>query len=189
MLKTFNFIFLLVMTLAANLASVGQSRKDTSPLFRVSDSAGDACGYRNGAGKIVIPLGKYSYCWTDTFRKYAIVSDSGKGIVGIDRQENLLYNVFVFDNGPDDSSNGLFRIEIAGKIGYADVVTGKIVLKSQFACAWPFENGLAKVALVCQTHHMGEHSTWVSDQWFYINKRGVRVSNNKARTGHFLPSR
>lgn len=175
-LKPFNFIFV-VVALVASLTSAGQPRKDTSLLFRMFDSAGNACGYRNGAGRIVIPFGRHSYCFTDTFRKYALVIDSGKGIVGIDRQENVLYNVFVFDNGPDDPADGLFRIILDGKIGYADAVTGKIVVEPQFACAWPFENGLAKVALVCQTHHMGEHSTWLSDQWFYINKRGLRVSN------------
>ena len=167
---------ILTIALAANLMSVGQAQKDTDILIRVSDSTSGACGYRNGDGRIEIPLGKYSYCFSDTFGKYAIVIDSGKGIVGIDRQENVLYNVFVFDNGPDDPSSGLFRIKVADKIGYADAATGKVVVKPQFACAWPFEHGLAKVALDCQTHYLGEHSTWVSDHWFYINKAGVRIS-------------
>ena len=38
----------------------------------------DECGYKNLKGEIIIPLGKYSLCFTDTFRTYAIVlSDSG----------------------------------------------------------------------------------------------------------------
>lgn len=171
----FIVIVLLGMALMANLTSVAQSRKDTGMLFRVYDSAGSACGYRNKAGRMVIPLGRYSVCFTDTFRKYAIVIDSGKGIIGIDRRENVLYNVFVFENGPDYPSSGLFRIQGADKIGYADAVTGKVVINPQFACAWPFEHGLAQVALDCQTRHMGEYHTWVSNHWFYINKVGVRV--------------
>lgn len=167
---------LTTVALIAYLASVGQPQKDAAFLIRVSDSSGQTYGYKNSDGKMEVPFGRYSYCFTDTFRKYAIVIDSGRGIVGIDRNETILYNVFIFDNGPDYPSNGLFRIKIAGKIGYADATTGKVVVKPQFACAWPFEDGLAKVALDCQTHHMGEHSTWVSDHWFYINKAGVRIS-------------
>jgi hypothetical protein len=166
---------LITIALIINLVSVGQAPKDADILIRVSDSTGRTCGYKNRDGEIEIPLGKYSYCFTDTFRKYAIVIDSGKGIVGIDRHENVLYNLFIFDNGPDYPSNGLFRIKVAGKIGYADAATGKIVVMPQFACAWPFEQGFAKVAMDCQTHQMGEHSTWVSDHWFYINRAGMRV--------------
>jgi hypothetical protein len=64
----------------------------------------------------------------------------------------------------------------AGKIGYADAATGKIVIRPQFACAWPFEHGVAKVSLNCQTRSDGEHATWISDDWFYINKAGARVN-------------
>ena len=55
-------------------------------------------------GEIIIPLGKYAICFTDTFRTYAIVLKSHKGFVAIDRQENILYEVFPFDNGPDYTS-------------------------------------------------------------------------------------
>lgn len=73
----------------------------------------------------------------------------------------------------DYPSGGVFRIVRDGKIGSA---TGKIAIKPIFACAWTFENGMAKVALDCQTRSDGEHSTWVSDHWFYINRAGVRTS-------------
>jgi hypothetical protein len=123
----------------------------------------------------MIPLGKYEFCFTDTFRNYAIVLDSGKGFVAIDRQYHVLYNVYVFDNGPDYPSEGLFRITTGGKIGYAYAATGKIAIKPQFACAWPFENGMAKVSRNCETLPEGEHHIWISDQWFYINKTGARA--------------
>jgi hypothetical protein len=72
-------------------------------------------------------------------------------------------------------ADGLFRIIINNKIGYADSGTGKIVIKPQFACAWPFENGRAKVSANCKTQSYGEHSTWFSDKWFYIDKKGRKV--------------
>jgi hypothetical protein len=178
MVKMINLFYLFIMLFTANLTSVGQTRKGADFLIRVSGPTGGACGYRNVDGRIEIPLGKYSHCFTDTFRNYAIVIDSVKGMVGIDRHDSILYNIFIFDNGPDYPSNGLFRINVAGKIGFADAATGKVVVKPQFACAWPFEHGLAKVALDCQTHRMEEHSTWVSDHWFYINKAGVRINKH-----------
>ena len=153
-----------------------QSQSDTEAWIRVSDSITGAQGYKNEAGKLVIPQGKYSQCFTDTFRNYAVVLDPGKGYVAIDRQEHAMYSIFIFDNGPDYPSGGVFRIVRDGKIGYADSATGKITVKPIFACAWPFENGMAKVALDCQTQSDGEHSTWVSDHWFYINRAGVRTN-------------
>jgi hypothetical protein len=162
--------------LMISLKTIGQERSNKGVLILVSDSAKGEYGYRNDAGTIVIPMGRYPVCYTDTFRDYAIVLKPGNGFVGIDRQERVLYSVFIFDNGPDEPSDGLFRVRVAGKMGYADAFTGKIAIKPQFACAWPFERGAAKVALNCQTRSDGEHSTWVSDQWFYITKNGVRMN-------------
>ena len=180
---------ILLTVLVTAFAAFGQRQRAGSALILVSDSAKGSYGYKNEAGEMVIPMGKYPICFTDTFRNFAIVLASGKGIVGIDRQEHVLYTVFIFDNGPDDPADGLFRISRAGKIGYADAVTGKIVIEPKFACAWPFEKGLAKVALDCQTRSDGEHSAWISEHWFYINKAGVRVNrsgkkSNTLKAGH-----
>ena len=60
------------------------------------------------------------------------------------------HKVFRFDNGPDYTSDGLFRILVENKIGYADSATGKIVINPQFECAWPFEHGVAKVSVDCE---------------------------------------
>lgn len=168
-------IIVLVVLLCC-FTQYAQSQTAKEAWIRVTDSISGAQGYKNEAGKLVIPQGKYPHCFTDTFRNYAVVLDSGKGYVAIDRQEHAMYSIFIFDNGPDYPSEGVFRIVRDGKIGYADSATGKIAIKPIFACAWPFENGMAKVALDCQTRSDGEHSTWVSDRWFYINRAGVRTS-------------
>lgn len=154
----------------------GQSKKNKGYLLLFSDTTKDEYGYKNQNGDTVIQLGKYNFCFTDTFRTYAIVADKHFGFVAIDRQQNVLYNVFPFDNGPDYAADGLFRIIKNNKIGYADEATGKIVIKPHFDCAFPFENSIAKVGLNCTKHSDGEHSYWTSDNWLYIDKRGRKIN-------------
>jgi hypothetical protein len=149
--------------------------KRTDYLISFNDTIKDQWGYKNQNGEIVIPSGKYLRCFTDTFKTYAIVVKPNSGFIAIDRQEKNLYEVFPFDNGPDEPSEGLFRIMLDKKIGYADSATGKVVIMPQFDCAWPFENGVAEVSTDCKTQPDGEHSIWVSDNWFYIDKTGKKV--------------
>lgn len=134
--------------------------------------------YVDKNGKTVIPEGKYKYCYTDTFRTYAIVLSHKQGWIGIDRNENTLYNVFVFDNGPDYPSDGLFRIVKNGQIGYANVESGKIIIQPQFEAAYPFEDGKAKVSIKAKTVSYGEYSKWENTDWFYIDKTGKRIIEN-----------
>lgn len=158
------------------LTNCHQSNKTNSYLIAFLDTSNDKYGYKDIEGNMVIQPGKYGICFTDTFRTYAIVLKSNFGFVGIDRQENILYEVFPFDNGPDYVSEGLFRIKANHKIGYADSATGKIIIKPQFNCAFPFENGVAKVSNDCKTQSDGEHTAWLSDNWFFIDKTGNKVT-------------
>lgn len=148
-------------------------------LLKFYDTVNDRFGYVNLKGDTTIPPGKYAMCFTDTFITYAIVVKSNIDFIAIDRKENVLYKVFTFDNGPDYPSDGLFRIIENGKIGYADSMTGKVVIKPQFDCAWSFENGVAEVSNDCKTQSDGEHSIWLSDHWFYIDKTGKKVEKEK----------
>lgn len=174
------YILLLIGLFSVKKVS-GQTATDKEVLILFADTVKDQYGYRNLEGDTIIPLGKYSLCFTDTLKAYAIVAIPYKGFVAIDRQENIIYNVFPFDNGPDNFSDGLFRIHIDGKIGYADSITGEIIIKPQFDCAWQFQNGVAKVSADCKTQSDGEHSTWLSDSWFYIDRTGKKVNAPKAK--------
>ncbi len=145
-------------------------------LLKISDSISGLDGYVNLKRDTIIGLGKYSYCFTDTFRTYAFVATKDSGIVAIDQQENHLYNVFLLDNGPDEVSDGLFRIISKNKIGYADAITGAVVISPQFDCAYPFENGVAQVSINCNTKTNNEHVTWESDDWRYIDLTGKNVA-------------
>lgn len=95
----------------------------------------------------------------------------GKWVIQ-DAQKTPLYEVFIYDNGPDYEAEGLIRVVKNGKIGYADAKTYAIVIEPQFDCAFPFENGKAKVSNQCKTVKDGEHSVWESDAWQYVDKQG-----------------
>jgi len=95
----------------------------------------------------------------------------GKWVI-MDSKKTTLYQVFVYDNGPDYPSEGLIRVVKNGKIGYADAKTYAIVIEPQFDCAYPFENSKAKVSNQCQTVKEGEYSVWKSDAWQYVDKEG-----------------
>jgi len=151
-------------------------------LLRIYETDGEAIGYGyvNQKGDTVIATGKYQMCFTDTFRTYAFVANKKSPfLIAIDRQQNVLYQVFNYDNGPDEPVDGLFRIVIEKKIGYADAVTGKIIIQPQFDCAFPFANGVAQVSNNCKTKAHGEYSEWLSDHWFYIDTAGNKVAEPK----------
>ncbi|TRX71017.1 WG repeat-containing protein [Carboxylicivirga sp. M1479] len=139
-----------------------------------SDEVGVKSGYVNSRGDTIIALGKYYYCYTDTLKNLAIVLKKGGACVAIDRNQRELFELFWYDNGPDDIVEGLFRIKKNGKIGYANL-DGEIVIKPQYACAFPFKDGKAKVAYNCNTSSVGEYSKWDSDHWIYIDKSGKEI--------------
>lgn len=172
--QVLNTIVLLLLFISLTRCSPTIKKKNDY-LVSFNDTIKDEYGYKNSNGEIVIPAGKYMMCFTDTFKTYAIVVKPKSGFIAIDRQENVLYEVFPFDNGPDEPSEGVFRMLMDKKIGYADSFTGIVLIKPQFDCAWPFENSVAEVSTDCKTQLEGEHSTWISDHWFYIDKRGKRV--------------
>jgi len=90
----------------------------------------------------------------------------------MDSQKTVLYDVFMYDNGPDYEAEGLIRVVKNGKIGYADAKTYALVIEPQFDCAFPFEGGKAKVSNQCKTVKDGEYSVWESDAWQYVDKEG-----------------
>ncbi|MCX6284031.1 MAG: WG repeat-containing protein [Bacteroidetes bacterium] len=168
-----NLLFLLLFV--SGFVTLGQTIKTNGYLLSFSDTINGGYGYKNQMGEVLISPGKYPMVFTDTFRIYAIVVNPEIGFVAINRQEQVLYEVFPYDNGPDYISDGLFRIRVNGKIGYADSMTGEIVIKPQFDCAWPFKNGVAEVSADCKTLIIGKHSAWTSENWFHIDRMGYKI--------------
>jgi hypothetical protein len=166
-----------ILLFAISVSASGQARQDdnTDNLYLIIDTtSNERYGYVNTRGDTVIPFNKYRICYTDTFRIMAIVLKEKAGFVGIDRNENVLFEIFPYDNGPDEPSDGLFRIIENGKIGFADL-NGNIVIKPQYGCAFPFENGLAKVSKDCRSIKDGEHTAWTSENWYFIDQKGNSV--------------
>ncbi|MNJ84201.1 hypothetical protein D3C87_16460 [compost metagenome] len=137
--------------------------------------------YVDKNGDTIIPAGAFDNCFSDIFTTFAYVSDArfkDKGMVAVNRNKEIIFEAFLFDNGPDYIVDGLFRIKRNGKIGYADP-TGKVVIEAKYSCAYPFENGKAKVALNCETvKDELEHHSWESTEWFYIDKTGKEVKTS-----------
>lgn len=140
-----------------------------------SDEMVSLSGYLNSKGDTIIPIGKYDYYYNDTIRSFGMVVEKGTGkILGIDQNGTELYEVFNYDNGPDEIQSGLFRIIKNEKIGYADP-DGKIIIEPQFACAYPFDGDFAKVSDDCETVKEGEHAMWESENWYQITQNGNRA--------------
>lgn len=160
----------------AEIAETKLITKDV--LHRITEGEEDdwssPSGYANPQGEIIIPIGKYKYCFSDSLKNMAIVMDQDDVCKAVDRDMNILYEVKWYDNGPDFISDGLFRIIIGGKTGYADK-EGNIIIQPLYACANPFEDGKAQVTLSCELIKEGEYSRMESKEWFYIDKTGKKI--------------
>lgn len=98
-----------------------------------------------------------------------------------DNRMNTRYRPFQYDNGDDYVRDGLYRIvDDRGKIGYADE-KGTTVITPRFAFGFPFENGKAKVTDCGQMEAVagsqGEYHYWESDNWYYIDKTGRKLTD------------
>ncbi|OWY22002.1 WG repeat-containing protein [Sphingobacteriales bacterium UPWRP_1] len=148
---------------------------DTAIWYLAKNDSANTVAYLNAKGDTMIAAGKYTTAFTDTFRSFAIVYQPERGFLGINKKGQTLFEVLAYDNGPDYPQNGLFRITRNGKIGYANL-RGKEVIPPQFDCAYPFENGRAKVSLQCTQKPDGEHTVWQSNSWYYIDLNGKKAN-------------
>lgn len=138
--------------------------------------------YLNTAGDTIIPFGKYAYLGTDTLAHYANVMDlPANGEYGrwiaIDRDQNILYDVVPFDNGPDYFMEGLVRVKRNGKMGYANKY-GQIVIPCEYAFASWFENGRAEVTYEATvSQEFGDHTKVSGESWFTIDIHGNTIND------------
>jgi len=141
-------------------------------LIRVIDEDSYTTGYINMKNDTIIELGKYFPIYTDTFSRIAIVGESKDGIIGIDRNQKKIFNVHVFDNGPDEISEGLFRIFTGKKYGFADM--NGIQIKPKYNFVYPFSEGLAAVNLggIMVDDYLKEHKIITGGKWGFIDKKG-----------------
>lgn len=146
------------------------------PLRLVRRPSDDACAYVSAGGDTLIPFGRYLMGETERFDRVALVLKPGVGWVGINRQEQVLFRAFLFDNGPDYPAEGVMRVQDAtGRIGYADTATGQVVLAPRYEAAGPFAQGCARVGSGCRQQAQGEHWAWQCAEWHYIDHQGRPV--------------
>jgi hypothetical protein len=134
----------------------------------------ESYGYANQNGVEIVPIGKYQYCFQDTITTFGAVITKDNVFMAIDKNGAELYEIYKYDNGLDYVVDNRFRIVENGKIGYANEL-GEIVIKPQFECAEPFENGKARVTNDCKLIKDGEHTTVESESWFFINTDGEKM--------------
>lgn len=107
-------------------------------------------------------------------------TEQGKWVI-MDSRKKVLYDVFLYDNGPEYPSGGLIRVVKNGKIGYADARTYALVIEPQFDCAYPFIYGRGRVSNNCRTVKVGEYSSWESEEWKYVDKKGQFMKRESSK--------
>lgn len=157
----------------------------TDKLKAVTDEENLEYGARvafvNENNDTIIPFGKYAYYGTDTLEFYANViehpNDSTYGRqIAIDRNQNILFDIVMFDNGPEPLNDGLTRVLRNGKMGYANKF-GQIVIPCKYDYAKWFENGKAEVTYNAKEYFdLDDHKRVESDEWFVIDKKGKKIN-------------
>lgn len=141
-------------------------------------------GYKNRSGKIVIPAQFLTGYGVDTLYDRIFVLGKG-GVQGIDRTGKVILVPFIYDNGPDDIEEGLFRFVENGKIGFANA-NWKKVIPAAFDFVEPFKNGIAKYTLGGHKVMDGEHWFWSGGyEGGYINHSGERFKKVGELKGNF----
>ena len=141
---------------------------------------GSRVAYVNIKGDTIIPFGHFAYFGTDTMIHFAAVLEHPNDTVfgrriAIDRNQNILFDIVMFDNGPESFHDGLLRVLRNGKMGYANRF-GQIVIPCIYDYAKWFDNGLAEVTFKAKEYiDMDEHRRVESDEWFKIDKKGNKI--------------
>lgn len=169
-MKNFALLFVLLISLQC-----GTSRLNDEKWILSFDDTTREYIYQNEAGevKLRLPEDQYANCFTDTFVYYAIVYHTDYGLVGIDKNEKVLFNLFNYDNGYYEKE-GFLRIVEDGKMGFANQ-KGQIVIAPKFDAAYSFSDSLAAVCQGCTEEKMDEYTMWVGGKWGFIDTEGKMV--------------
>lgn len=133
---------LLLACLFSTMACGQRCRLENFLVAYIDSTSGEALtGYKSLDGRSVIKA-KYR-SGTDTLRGIAIVLTLDFKYIGIDKDDKMLLQPYMYDNGPDDVHEGLFRYVEDNKIGFANL-EGQKTLKAKYDFASPFLNGIAE---------------------------------------------
>ena len=178
MLYSFNIRLLLTTSIMLVLISCSSPESSSKLLTKDKENYGvlysfslnNKIGFKDKNGSIIIkPI--YNSVLSDTFsNKINFVLDTS--FWAINKQGKKILRPFIYDNGPDYISEGLFRYIQNDKIGYANK-DGDIKIKPYFDGAFPFNNNRAVVCTGCKEIKSGGHHYWKGGKWGYLNKAGT----------------
>ncbi|MBU2912834.1 WG repeat-containing protein [Reichenbachiella agariperforans] len=153
-------------------------------LYAVSDEEylqyGADVSYVTAAGDTIVPFGHFAYYGTDSFTHVANVilhpNDSTYGRqVGINRYQDILFDLVMYDNGPEPLHDGLLRVLRNGKMGFANE-KGQIVIPCIYDYVQRFDGGQAEVTFEATEYYdLDDHLRVESDTWFDIDRHGKRI--------------
>lgn len=153
---------------------INQKNQDYWVGYADHSSGEELYGFKDASGHITIPA-KYTFSFTDTMYAIAFVIKDYR-CVCINRDEETILKPFIFDNGPDYVSEGLFRFVENNKMGFADM-NGNKVIPAAFDFVSPFRDGLSEYTLGGKKIYEagGEYWTWEGGyETGYINKEELK---------------
>jgi len=158
-----------------SLFTVGQKHDSYLIAFSDSSSGSQLYGYKNLKGQTTIPA-KYHIIDRDTLYNFAMVISltDGFGWRAINAKDSTILSPFIYDSGPDYISEGLFRFQEHGKMGFANSKGIKII-PAMYDFVTPFENGIAQFTLGGQKNYEIDKTHWSWGGGYfegYINKTG-----------------
>ena len=165
------------------------SSHEIDPLLAVTNEEalqyGADVAYISSSGDTLISFGEFAYFGTDSLKHFANViihpNDSTFGRqVGIDRNGSILFDIVLFDNGPDYINEGLMRVKRNGKMGFANE-KGEIVIPCEYDFAKWFVDGYAEVTYQATFYtDLDGHQRVESNNWFTIDRNGNQVDASKS---------
>lgn len=137
-----------------------------------SFEAGDGrFGYRDASGREILPA-RYHAAMEFAPTGVAFVVDD-EGWACIDVTGSVRLRPFVFDNGPDYPSEGVFRYVEGDRMGFADDAC-RPTITAAWAFAGPFAEQRAPVCRGCAPAH-GEHAMPNGGKWGFVDPSGREV--------------
>ncbi len=135
---------------------------------------GDLVGFKDAQGKVVLSP-RFQVAQEFTPSGMACGADKD-GWVCIDGNGTPLVRPFLFDNGPDEFSEGLARFVEAEKFGFFDE-SGSKKIPARYSFALPFADDRAAFCDGCtrRCEAGGEHCSMTGGKWGLIDKTGAEI--------------
>ncbi len=155
---------------------------DTTGKFTLTAHMGDSLNFKYvGLKDSVIVLSKNTPSYLEVGLDTANTTLIDPDLILLKHISEADFKPFQTDNGDDYVRCDRYRIvDKTGKIGYANA-DGYVIIDPMFAFAFPYEKGMAKVTDKGELKEVkgssGESHYWESDNWYYINMAGERLSS------------